>query len=227
MSEQAREISEAVPMPELLSALGFQVNVRTRRCACLLHSGSNSSAFSWRECGLWKCFSCGKSGDRIRLVRFVKGCSFVEALKFLAGMSGRSLSPWKAPDPAVKADLARKRKVAAEVAAFVRVNLKAKRNELLRLGRASFVAHDRLKALSAGASERFPSEYSSAWELLAVHADSMRKLDAEYMILARSDPSTQFQIFCRPGLLEDLARVYLDQGGFTDGFGKFVDLGNV
>lgn len=228
VSEQAREISEAVPMPDLLSALGFHVNTRTRgRCACILHSGSNPSAFAWKDSGLWKCFSCGKSGDRIRLVRFVKNCSFIEALKFLADMSGRSLSPWKAPDPRARAEFRTKAMISARIAQFVKENLKAKRDELLRLGRASFNAHERIKALSTGELERFPSEYACAWEMLSIHAHSMRLLDSEYQILAHGDPETRFQIFSRPGLLTDLARVYLDQGGFKDGFGRFIELGNI
>jgi len=47
----AREIAELVPMPRLLDALSFRVNERTRRCACLLHGGSNQTALSWREDG--------------------------------------------------------------------------------------------------------------------------------------------------------------------------------
>jgi hypothetical protein len=51
------DISALVAMPHLLAALGFAVNERTRRCACLLHGGRNPSAFSWRYDGRWCCFS--------------------------------------------------------------------------------------------------------------------------------------------------------------------------
>jgi CHC2 zinc finger len=80
-------------MAVLLHALGFEMNKRTRRCACVLHGGSNPSAFSWREDGHWHCFSCCKGGDKIALVREARQCSFCEALQFLAslaGVSGRS-----------------------------------------------------------------------------------------------------------------------------------------
>jgi hypothetical protein len=84
----AREISELVPMPRLLFALGFFVHDRTRRCPCLLHGGRNVSAFCWRPNGRWICFSCGAAGDRIDLVRKVRSCSFREAVSFLAQLAG-------------------------------------------------------------------------------------------------------------------------------------------
>ncbi len=85
---EAREIAALVPMPRLLATLGFEVNERIRRCACRLHGGSNPTAFAWREDGYWRCFSCGRGGDRIALVRNARECSFREALEFLAGLAG-------------------------------------------------------------------------------------------------------------------------------------------
>lgn len=84
----AREIAALVRMPILLAELGIGVNERTRRCACILHGGSNRSAFSWTEAGLWKCHSCGAGGDRIALVRAARRCSFREAVEFLAALAG-------------------------------------------------------------------------------------------------------------------------------------------
>jgi hypothetical protein len=84
----AREVAALVPQVLLLSALGFEVNERTRRCACILHRGSNRTAFSWTEAGLWKCHSCGAGGDPIALVRAARRCSFREAVEFLAALAG-------------------------------------------------------------------------------------------------------------------------------------------
>jgi len=84
----ARKIAASVAMPYLLSALDFDVNERTRRCACRLHGGLNRTAFSWREDGRWHCFSCGRGGDRIALVQVAKQCGFREAVTFLAGLAG-------------------------------------------------------------------------------------------------------------------------------------------
>lgn len=83
-----REIAALVPMSVLLTALGFEVNERTRRCACLIHGGSNRSAFSWTEAGLWKCHSCGAGGDRIALVGAARPCSFRQAIEFLGTLAG-------------------------------------------------------------------------------------------------------------------------------------------
>jgi len=84
----AREVAALVPMARLLESLGFAVNERTRRAACLLHSGSNPSAFSWTDSGLWRCHSCGRGGDRIALVRTARQCSFRDAVQFLAALAG-------------------------------------------------------------------------------------------------------------------------------------------
>ena len=77
-----------MPPALLLSMLGFEVNEKTRRCACILHGGSNRTAFSWTEVGLWKCHSCGAGGDRIALVKAVRRCSFRGAVEFLAALAG-------------------------------------------------------------------------------------------------------------------------------------------
>jgi hypothetical protein len=77
-------MARLAPMARLLEALGFDVNKRTRRCACLLYGGSNPSAFSWAESGIWYCYSCGAGGNRIALVRAVRRCHSRGALEFLA-----------------------------------------------------------------------------------------------------------------------------------------------
>jgi hypothetical protein len=66
MLADPRQIAALVPMRRLLDSLGFTVNERTRRCACLVPGGANSSAFSWSEEGLWKRFSGGAGGDSHR-----------------------------------------------------------------------------------------------------------------------------------------------------------------
>src|SRR5579872_2375840 len=84
----AREIAALVAMPRLLTALGFAVGERTHRCSCILHGGSNPTAFAWTDAGLWKCHSCGAGGDKIALVRAVRQCRFREAVEVLAALAG-------------------------------------------------------------------------------------------------------------------------------------------
>lgn len=78
-------------MSHLLERLRFRLNTRSRRCACILHEGSNAFAFSWTEEGLWKCFACGAGGDKITLVRVARKCSFREAIEFLGALAGVDL----------------------------------------------------------------------------------------------------------------------------------------
>jgi len=75
-------------MVRLLESLGFEVNERTRRAPCVLHGGSNASAFAWTESGLWRCHSCGRGGDRIALVRAARQCSFRDGVAYLAALAG-------------------------------------------------------------------------------------------------------------------------------------------
>lgn len=112
----ANEVAALVPMPRLLAALGFLVNERTHRAPCLLHRGSNPTAYSWREDGRWYCFSCGHGGDRIGLVRAVRQCSFAEALQFLAELAGVEHRPDKIPRKEIRASHERRER--AERAAW-------------------------------------------------------------------------------------------------------------
>jgi CHC2 zinc finger len=119
------DVSQLVPMPRLLEALGVAVNQYTRRAPCILHGGSNPTALSWREDGRWHCFSCGRGGDRIALVRAVHQASFRKALGFLARLAGLEHNPGRMSRQDIAA--ARRRREQAEAAAW-RVS-----DELLRV----------------------------------------------------------------------------------------------
>jgi len=87
-SEDLLGLKDAINWPYLLDVLGFQkINVKTRRCCCLLHGGDNATAFSWHK-SFFHCFSCLRSGDAIELVQVVRGISFVDAVRFLADLFG-------------------------------------------------------------------------------------------------------------------------------------------
>jgi hypothetical protein len=87
----AKLIADKVPMARLLIYLGIPVNERTHRSACLLHGGTNPTAFSWAQNGLWHCFSCERSGDKYDLIQSALKCSFREALKLMAVLAGVDL----------------------------------------------------------------------------------------------------------------------------------------
>lgn len=87
-SEDLLGLKSTVDWPFLLNSLGFQqINVRSRRCCCLIHGGDNATAFSWND-SYFYCFSCLKSGDAIQLIQIIKGYDFVEAVKYLADLFG-------------------------------------------------------------------------------------------------------------------------------------------
>jgi DNA primase len=93
MAADAREIAQMVPMPRLFEALRIEANERSRRGPCPIHGGKNPNAFSWRDDGRWHCFSCGRGGDRIALVRSVRQCGFRQAVTFLAALAGVEYRP--------------------------------------------------------------------------------------------------------------------------------------
>jgi len=124
-TSDAKKVAALLPMSRLLDALGFDVNERTRRAPCVLHGGSNRSAFSWTEAGLWKCHSCGQGGDKLALVQAVRQCAFRDAVELLAALVGVDYHPAKRSRAEV--ERARDRRERAEREAW-RI-----RDEVLRL----------------------------------------------------------------------------------------------
>jgi CHC2 zinc finger len=159
-----RQVSALIPMKQLLVLLGFTTNERTRRCACILHGGSNCSAFAWTATGLWKCHSCGAGGDRIALVQAVRNCGFREALEFLGHLADVQYLPRRASRREIeRARMSRER---AQDAAW-RV-----RDEVLRLRSYYRDGLHRTERLMARTGEvvlqsRTQAEQDAAWESMA------------------------------------------------------------
>jgi len=159
---RAREIAALVPMARLLCALGFSVNERTHRSACVLHGGSNPTAFSWREDGRWCCFSCGRGGDKLGLVRGARGCGFRDAVQFLARLTGVNYAPRRIPRAEI--EHARKQHERAERAPWdVTDRVFALRSyyhaAMLRAERLSWRIGERMKGA--------PAEAEAGWAALA------------------------------------------------------------
>jgi CHC2-type zinc finger protein len=183
----SRQISALVPMAQLLAVLGFTINERTRRSACILHGGSNRSAFSWTEAGLWKCHSCGAGGDRIALVRAVKKCNFRDALEFLGQLAGLHYSARRVSRCEIeRAKISRER---AENAAW-RV-----RDELIRLRSFYLDGLHRAERLVARMGEeilrsRTEAERDAAWECIARLAPAQTFFLAGYNFLCGTSGAT-------------------------------------
>lgn len=82
----------------VIEQLGFKVTHETAkecRCSCLVHGGDNPTAFRVnKDLKTWVCFThrCHDSfgNDFVGLVRAVKGCAFMEALRYLEELTGSS-----------------------------------------------------------------------------------------------------------------------------------------
>jgi phage/plasmid primase-like uncharacterized protein len=200
------EVAALVPMPRLLEALGFDVNERTRRCACILHGGSNPSAFSWTEAGLWKCYSCGAGGDRIALIRVARSCSFGEALRFLASLAGVEIAQGKLS----LADTERllQERQDEERAAYLLAD--AEHNLLLELiDELESLRELRFKAGSSLAAWRNPE---LCWAALKFVADTLPRTDTAYCIATFSVAVERARFALRPELRPAMIDSALERG---------------
>src|SRR5262249_7336374 len=104
------------------------VDERSRRSPCRLHNGTNPTAFSWTEDGLWHCFSCGRSGDKFGLVQAALNCDFREALRVMAVVAGVELK---------RVSPAQRRRIRAQQSKERRLDIAAERYAIL--GRRLFL----------------------------------------------------------------------------------------
>lgn len=222
MHADAREISALVAMPRLLAALGFAVNERTRRGPCLLHSGSNPTAFSWRDDGRWHCFSCGASGDRIALVQATQQCGFREAVEFLAALAGVEFKPGIASREAIEHQKLIREREAADADALLGLEFSAwrqARDEVLRLEATRRNAGKRLDAIYRGALERWPGEAEFAWQTLAEVYRQMARPAAVYNAISFAAAGDRFAFAMDRQAREQLTDETLERGWVADSKG--------
>lgn len=83
------ELKEMVEPDILAEYLGLDCQIRNGRCLvlCPFHNDKRLGSAFIRN-GYFHCFSCGASMDIIELVKKVKNCSFVEAVRVLADLAG-------------------------------------------------------------------------------------------------------------------------------------------
>jgi hypothetical protein len=219
VAADAREIAALAPMARVLESLNFAVNERTRRCACILHGGSNHSAFSWTEAGLWKCHSCGAGGDRIALVRAVRKCSFREAIELLAALSGIEYRPGILSRKAIEHQKQLREREAGEADALLVQDLMARRTArdvVLQLEAIRRNAAKRLDDIHRGEPERWPGENEWAWEALAEVYRQMPSGVAASYVVSFAPPEERFAFAMDPPLHEHLIDEALDRGSVAD-----------
>jgi hypothetical protein len=216
---QPQEISDLVGMLALLLALGFEANERTHRAPCILHSGSNPTAFSWRDDGRWHCFSCGLGGDKIALVRTVRRCTFREAIDFLATLSGIEYQPSRISAREIERTKSARAQAENNARALVDAEFSVWReardhlHSLLALRRN---AAARILAIEAGALLRFPGELEFAWSGLKIAADGMARADAAYCIASFAAPTERYAFVLHPERRKELIENALERGYVAD-----------
>ena len=213
----AADIAALVPMPHLLSTLGIHVNARTRRAQCVLHNGSNPTAFSWTDDGRWHCFRCGRGGDKFTLVQEVRKCGFLDALRYLAAMAGvdwanlntsemrRQLAEARTKGKRVKAARQKLQRLEQDL-------LVAARDELLSLHKLRRDAGARLAALRRGARPRFADEEAVAWDALALVAEQELGVAAKYSLLAFGTEADRACFALQPGERDQMVDETLERG---------------
>ena len=221
-TSNAREVAALVPMFRLLEALGFDVNERTRRAPCVLHGGSNRSAFSWTEKGLWKCHSCGQGGDRIALVRAVRKCSFRDAVELLAALAGAEFCASRASRAEIKQlqaeQLALRRDASGAVVVDTALWLET-RHTVLQLEAIRRNAGRRLMEIFEGSRERWCGETEWCWAALAEVASQMPHVAAVYAIASFGKFSDRLRFVFDRAFTEELIGETLESGYVTDEHG--------
>ena len=226
----ARDIAALVPMPELLDTLSIRVNTRIRRAPCLLHNGTNVTAFSWTEDGRWYCFNCARGGDKLSLIQAVRRCSFLDALRFLAALAGVDWAELNTSE--MRQQLAEAKEKAQRVKAasqklqrLEQVLVLAARDELLSLHKLRRDAGARLTALRRGAQPRFADEEAVAWDALGLVAEQELAVSAKYLLLTFGAPTVRSRYALRPEQRRTLTNEVLTTGAVVDEKGCVMELG--
>jgi hypothetical protein len=226
-SASPREIAALVPMPALLRALGFAVNERTKRAPCRLHGGSNPSAFSWTDSGLWRCHSCGRGGDRIQLVRAIRGYSFKETIKFLASLAGVDYDHSQVSQTEIgchERDRAALRSDAEVLLHLERTAWRAAQDIVLSLEAIRRGAGRRLDAIRRGDPERWRGETEDAWSTLAHVYHQMPRAAAAYAFASFASRRDRIAFALDERAREQLVDEALNAGYVSDECGRRIDV---
>lgn len=215
----ARELASLVPMAVLLEALGFTVRTGSRRCACILHGGSNPTAFSWTEDGLWQCFSCQLGGDRIALIRAARKSDYKSSVAYLAMLAGVSpLEPL--PERPERAMTARRNRGAEALLEIERQAVLEARDHLHKLRALDRAVKERLGEIWAGSQQRWSGEVELAWEIMRFIPSALRRADAAYCIVALASPNERARFAVFPQRRNVMTSEALERGFVSDARGQ-------
>jgi hypothetical protein len=219
MKAHDRDLAGHAPMPQLLDSLGFTVNIRTRRCCCILHGGNNPTAFSWTEQGLWKCHSCGAGGNKVALVRAARKCSYLEAIQFIAQLI-RVEVDWRGTSGVKPRQRVQNRKAENRAA---RLLVSAERALLLDLSH-ELDALRKIRQRAAAALAQGRNDPETCWAALSFVATALSRTDAAYCILAFGPPMDRARFALHPELSSELVDGALERGFVVDAKGYRVEV---
>jgi hypothetical protein len=214
-----REIATLVPMARLIVELGFEVNERTRRAPCPLHSGSNPTSFSWTDSGLWKCQSCGAGGDRIALVRAVKQCSFRDAVGYLAELAGVPVHGKQRTEAEIEQAQRERQLLRRDAESLLEIEKAAwleGRDVVLQLEGIRRNAGERLQAMHRGGKERWPGEMETLWFALAEVYRQMANAAAAYNVISFAPHTDRLAFAVDPQARDRLINDALECGYVAD-----------
>ena len=78
-------IKKYYPITDIAKRLGLKID-KNNKAICPFHNDKNPSlSFNTKE-NYYHCFSCGASGDNIKLVKEILHCNFKEAIEFISGI---------------------------------------------------------------------------------------------------------------------------------------------
>src|SRR3989339_1013945 len=80
------EYAGSVPLEELVD-VQLRTGGKTLFCLCPFHEERSPSFHIYPEQNRWHCFGCGESGDSITFIQLRQGLGFIEAVKYLTGLS--------------------------------------------------------------------------------------------------------------------------------------------
>jgi hypothetical protein len=134
MRLDAREIARALPVRQVLRALGLRVR-NSKRADCPLCKGNSNGTIAYTE-RFWHCHRCHEGGDVFSIVRAVNRYDFRGALRFTAELAGIRLPDHRSVDfrrqwAARKRQLERLETAAQKLAALERATLIECRDRLL------------------------------------------------------------------------------------------------
>ena len=94
------EIKLRTDLADLIASYGIEVKSAgsTKKACCPFHHEKTPSFNINERKGFYHCFGCGESGDAIKFVQKMDGCSFVEAVKKLAGPLGIKVEEREDPE---------------------------------------------------------------------------------------------------------------------------------